>query len=101
MTMHYIKVTWKHQHRDDPVQLYSELDDARWEVRKVEVFRNGSLGCASRSESRGGTILGLAPLPLFAEIAANPEFEPTEIAKDEFEEIWSKATPGDGGRDRL
>jgi hypothetical protein len=45
--------------------------------------------------------LGLAPLPLFAEIAANPEFEPTEIAKDEFEEIWSKATSGDGGRDRL
>jgi hypothetical protein len=40
MTMHYIKVFWKHQHRDEPVELYSELDDGRWEVRKVEVSRD-------------------------------------------------------------
>jgi hypothetical protein len=36
-----VRVGWKHQHPDDPVILYSELDGNRFEVRKVEVFRNG------------------------------------------------------------
>jgi hypothetical protein len=89
--MPYIKVDWKHEHSDFPIQLYSELDDARWEVRKVEVFRDESLGYADRVESRKPTFLGLKPIPPLSEIATNPEFEPTEIAKDEFEEIWSKA----------
>jgi hypothetical protein len=90
--MHYVKVSWKHQHRAEPVELFSELDNARWEVRKVEVFRNGSLGYASRSGSRGGTLLGLVPLPLLAEIESKPEFESSEITKDEFDEIWLRAT---------
>jgi hypothetical protein len=97
MTMHYIKVFWKHRHRDEPVELYSELDDGRWEVRKVEVSRDGFLGYASGSGSRGETLLGLVPVPAVAEIAANPEFEPTEITKDEFEEIWLRATRGSQG----
>jgi hypothetical protein len=45
--MTYIKVGWKHGHHDYPVILYSELDARRFEVRKVEVFRNGRCGWAS------------------------------------------------------
>jgi hypothetical protein len=89
--MRYIKMGWKHEHRDEPVLLYSELDDASWEVRKVEVFRNRSLGHAGGSQTRGTTMLGLAPVPPLAEIAVDPEFEPTQITKDEFEEMWSRA----------
>jgi hypothetical protein len=42
-----------------PVVLYSELDDNRFEVRKVEVFRDGRLGYADAVRSSGGTGLGL------------------------------------------
>ena len=87
--MTYIRVTWKHDHRDFPVTLYSELDDQRWEIRKVEVFRDGRMGYASANEAAGGTMLGLVPVPYLSEIARDPEFEPVAITSGEFEEIWS------------
>src|SRR5258705_13531981 len=42
--MQYIRVRWKHALPDEPVELLSELDSESWEVRKVEVFRDGRLG---------------------------------------------------------
>jgi hypothetical protein len=89
--MQYIRVLWKHTHPDDPTLLYSELDEARWEVRKVEVFRDGRLGYASGTDSKGNTWLGIEPVPALSEIALDPQFEPAEIPKDEFEEIWLRA----------
>jgi hypothetical protein len=47
---------------------------------------------ASRTTSSGLTRLALAPTPPISEIASHPEFEPTEITKEEFEEIWHRAT---------
>ncbi|WP_338698419.1 hypothetical protein V5279_14635 [Bradyrhizobium sp. 26S5] len=95
MTLRYTRVTWRHQNSHDPVRIYSELDDARWEVRRVEVFSDDSLGYASRSRSRGRTFLSPETFSSLAEIAANPEFEAAEIEKDEFDEMWSKATRAD------
>jgi Domain of unknown function (DUF6881) len=89
--MTYIKVFWKHEDADFPTLLYSELDDARWEVRKVEVFRTGKMGYASQTKASEETMLGLEPMPVLSEIAKNPVFVPLEIAKDEFEEIWRQA----------
>jgi hypothetical protein len=54
-TMIYIKVRWKHDDPNNPILLYGEMDDERWEVRKVEVFPNGSFGYADRATSRGTT----------------------------------------------
>ncbi|UPJ52052.1 hypothetical protein IVB30_12275 [Bradyrhizobium sp. 200] len=90
--MVYIKVSWKQDDPHTPILLYSELDDKRWEVRKVEVFPDGSLGYADRATSRGTTFLGLEPVPALSEIAAIPEFEPVAITKDEFEAVWLNAT---------
>ena len=90
--MKYIKVSWRHVHAEEPVLLYSELDDLHWETRKVEIFRNGKIGYASRTASSGFTGLGLAPIPPISVIASDPEFEPTEITKEEFEEMWHRAT---------
>jgi len=87
----YIKVLWKHSHPDEPILLYSELDDARWETRKVETFRSGLLGYASAVKSRGPTALGIVPVPPLSQIALDPEFEPSEITREEFEEIWHEA----------
>jgi hypothetical protein len=89
--MIYIKVRWKHDGPNDPILLYSEMDDERWEVRKVEVFSNGSFGYADRATSRGTTFLSPEPISTLSQIAANPEFEPAAIAKDEFEAVWLKA----------
>lgn len=92
MEMSYIKVAWLHASPDDPVILYSELDHARWEVRKVEVFADGRVGCAGSNSALGGTELGLAPVPPLEEIALDPQFDPQEITREQFEVIWESAT---------
>jgi hypothetical protein len=87
--MTYIRVRWKHSIPTEPVYLYSELDDARWEVRKIEVFLDGRRGYASAAESVGGTRLGTVPVPLLVELAADSQFEPDEITGEEFERVWA------------
>ena len=89
--MRYMKCIWKHNFPDDPVLLYSELDEERWEVRKVEVFASGALQYADAETSTGDTGLGLVPTPELAVIAQDPEFEPSQITREEFEEIWARA----------
>jgi hypothetical protein len=96
--MQYIRVAWKHTSPDDPILLYSELDDARWEVRKVEVFRSGKLGHACAESSSASTGLGSVPVLPLREIALDREFEPVEITQQEFEDIWQIALRPD--RDR-
>ena len=88
--MTYIKVSWKHSNPNYPVLLFSELDDSRSETRKVEVFPDGTVGFADPAERAKSTGLGLEPLPPLEEIAENPEFEPEEITKEEFERMWTK-----------
>ena len=88
--MNYIKVTWTHSRADEPFLLYSELDEGRWEVRKVEVFADGHSGYASSTESVGSSRLGDVPVPPMAEIAADSQFKPVEITKQEFEEVWAR-----------
>lgn len=39
--MKYIKVIWMHSFDDEPTELYSEIDDERYETRKVEFFYLG------------------------------------------------------------
>jgi hypothetical protein len=87
--MNYIRVQWlQKKNPRDPVWLISELDNDRWENRKVEIFADGSKGYATKGEQVGGTFLGLVPVPQLDEIAADPEFLPEEITEGEFEEIW-------------
>jgi len=89
--LRYMKVVWEHDLQDEPIALYSECDDAGWEVRKVEVFRDGRLGHASRLEARGGSLLGELPSPSVAEIAAHREFRPSAITQADFEKVWAAA----------
>jgi hypothetical protein len=86
--MRYVYIKWVHKHPEQPVHLYSELDDQRYERRKVEVYADGRRGFADRSEEAGGTALGAMPLPPLDEIAAQPEYEPKEIAEGDFQRIW-------------
>jgi hypothetical protein len=90
--MKYIRVHWTHDNRDLPIWLISELDDSHWEVRKVEIWRDGSKGYADRATSYGPTGLGGVPLPPFREIAALREFELEEISRADFEAVWNART---------
>jgi hypothetical protein len=86
--MEYLKVKWIHSDPRFPVWKYTELDDDRYETRKVELFADGRCGYADDTEEAGGTGLGPYPeLPL-GEIAKDPEFEAFQISKEEFEKVW-------------
>jgi hypothetical protein len=88
--MQYLKVKWIHSHPTYPVWLYSELDKDRFEVRKVELFPNGTVGFADSTESIGTTMLSIEPLPTTEEIATELQFLPQEISREEFEKVWAK-----------
>lgn len=87
----YIKVLWHHECPEDPIELYSEVGDDGWEVRKVELYRDGRYGRASSEGSTASTGLSDEPIPDIAEIAALEEFTPNEISADEFETVWQNA----------
>jgi hypothetical protein len=89
--MTYLKVFWKHNYEDEPVIFYSELDAELNEVRRVDIFRDGSLFYVCAEISTGDMELSYTAFPPFEEIAADPQFEPIKITKEEFEEIWCKA----------
>jgi len=87
----YLKVRWLHDFDVEPVVLFSELDEARNETQKIELFRGGSYGFASSNAEHGGSFLALTPTPSLAEINSDPQFKASEITKIEFEEVWGKA----------
>ena len=90
-TKSFIRVYWRHSSPDEPVELLSELDGERFEVRKVEIWADGRSGYASQAEEVGGTRLGELPVPPLSEIAADPQFEPHEISEAEFDQRWRES----------
>lgn len=90
--MRYFKARWLHDGKNDnPVLLYSELDEARWETRKVYIFADGRMEGASQAFETGDTGLGLVPIPPLEEINSQDEFEAVDITQDEFETVWRQA----------
>ncbi len=88
----YLYSKWLNNPADSPMEFYSELDPGRWEVRKVEVFRDGRSGYASTVKSTGNTRLAIVPIPPLADISSLAEFETRTITADEFEAVWRRAT---------
>jgi hypothetical protein len=94
--MKYIKVKWFHEDLDDPVEIYSEIDDEQCEHRKIEIFRDGHKGFADKTEEVSGSRLGIEPWPDLKRLGAEPEFDIVEIAPHEFETAWrNRYTPSD------
>ncbi|WP_232457234.1 DUF6881 domain-containing protein [Burkholderia ubonensis] len=85
-----IDALWKHAFETEPIRLVSALDHARYEVRKLEFFRDGRVGFANETRSSLGTELGTVPVPSLVEINADPEFEAKEISMETFEALWSR-----------
>ncbi|OTQ70169.1 MULTISPECIES: hypothetical protein [unclassified Gilliamella] len=91
--MTYIKVHWIHKNKDEPIELYSELDEDRYETKKVEIFIDDTAGYAEENQSYGETLLGKCPIPSLEDINSNPEFKAKSITKEEFFAIWNKYVP--------
>jgi len=88
--MRYLKVRWIHEYLDEPLLIYSEIDVDGFEVRKVEVLRDGRMHFADGGCSEGGCGLSKEPLPSNDEISSDKQFELKEISREDFNKIWSK-----------
>jgi hypothetical protein len=87
----YLKVRWDHDASDDPIVLYHELDEARRETRRIELFEDGRLQHSDKVDPGARTSLSLEPLPLLDDIRAQPEFSAAAISAEQFEQVWRRA----------
>ncbi len=88
--MEYVEVSWFHDFPEEPIRLVSELDEQRYEVRKIEFSRDGSVGVASLLKAIGGTQLGSEPVPSLDQINSDPKFLDSPIDLEFFEALWKK-----------
>nr|WP_213369438.1 hypothetical protein [Mesobacillus boroniphilus] len=89
MNVEYIYVEWIHDFTDEPIILISELDDNRYETRKIEIYKDGQVGFAYNDVEVLKTGLGIEPVPSIDQIASESEFSPKEITKEDFEKFWN------------
>jgi len=92
--MRYQVVKWIHAFLDEPVELYSEIDESGDEVRKVEAYRGGRLDWADGEGQTGTTMLSEKPMPTLDDVNAQIEFVGREVSSEEFERIWARARKG-------
>jgi len=92
--MQYVLAEWDHDLDDEPYLIYSELDDARREKRRVEFYRNGITFSYGGERGNEGA---LAPEP-FPEDLRDLRPEDGEgtltvhsIPASLFYEIWNQA----------
>ena len=89
----YMQCKWLHDADDLPIEIWSEIGTDRYEVRKLEYFRDGTVGfaCAEQTtEHKSGTRLGDQAVPPFHEIAREPEFKPRSVTSEDFEKRWQR-----------
>jgi hypothetical protein len=94
MSPTYERLEWIHDHEDQPRFIYSELDDERYETRKIAVFKDGRMVKVSVDHSGGGSKgLAMLPVPSIEETNAITEekFHASEISAAEFEDLWSSS----------
>ena len=85
-----IDVMWKHDSDTEPVRLVSVLNQNRYEICKLEFFRDGRVGFSDEKRPALGTQLGLLPVPALSEINADPQFVARETTMEAFETLWSR-----------
>lgn len=77
-----------HNIENEPVEMWSELDEQSNELRKIEVYTSGKLGYACGKEKANGSKLSIEPLPNLEEINNAPQFKGKEVSKTDFERMW-------------
>ncbi|WP_344101870.1 DUF6881 domain-containing protein [Nocardiopsis rhodophaea] len=89
--MRYVRVKWEHDFEDDPVVYLSELGEDGYELRKVQIYRDGRTEWAD--ETRETETVGLSEIafPSNEEISSSPGFCARDISREEFERFWREA----------
>lgn len=93
--MKYVKIHWMHNFKDDPEFIYSEIDEAGYEVKKIEIFKNGYY--IIYSENINSDRLTEGKYPSLKELTFEEKTESMqaiEISETEFNEIWSRYNNG-------
>ena len=91
--MLYLDVIWKHDDEDEPIRIFSEIDENGYEHRKVEVYRDGKIGYAFAEVEHQGTRLSPEAIPPLEEINRDSQFEAVVIEKADFEKHWAHFVP--------
>ena len=94
MSPFYVRSEWVHNFEDQPYLIYSEVGDDNYEIRKIEVFKDGSIGKASEENPEvGSTGLSDQPSLSIEEINALPgeEFSAQQISAAEFNKLWDSS----------
>lgn len=90
--MKYVLAEWEHDFDDEPYLIYSELDDGRREIRRVEFYRNGITFSYGGERGNEGA---LAQEPFPEDLRdLHPEegdYTAREISPGLFYEIWNQA----------
>jgi len=88
--MLHICIRWIHDSPDEPVWLFSELDDKGIEKRKVSFWGNGSHARAAEGIEVGDAALVREPFPNLSVLAKDPQFKVHEISPAAFELVWRR-----------
>lgn len=78
-----------------PRETYSEVDDGGWEVRRVDFFKDGTVGYADRTSYTGEAELSERPLIRPSASSDTERWRAIEITQQTFEEIWARAFAGE------
>ncbi len=97
--MEWIKISWQHEHLIEPFEIYMELNSLRFDIRKIELYKDGSFGYAHDNVEFNGTKLNEQPFPSIEEYNIdgalfekewNEKLFAKRITENEFEKIWIK-----------
>jgi hypothetical protein len=90
----YLHTEWIHDNNEYPSHIYSELDEDRYETRKIDLWKDGRIAFAFDDIEYGDTFLGTQPMPLIEDINGidewGEEMKAHEITFKEFEQVWQE-----------
>ena len=93
----FIKQVWPTDDRDDiapswPIEVWSELDADRREVRNITIRADGRVTCSTRDDNPGGH-MGKKQFPSLSEINAALPYDVQAVSREAFERAWQAKGP--------
>lgn len=96
---------WHHGFENEPIRIWTEIEADGWEIRKVEIYRDGSVDIAAVVDQllfeTGNSVLSEAPIPSMAEVNSGRQFVATPTSSTRFEAVWAGAMSEPRVRARL
>lgn len=89
--MRHIKVEWNHNFSNEPSIYYHEIGEDNWEVRRVQVYKDGRREWADEDHETSTAGLAEIPISSITDINSQSEFDAREISSNEFETEWTRA----------